>query len=179
MRQDKSRLGCVPSGKEELLTAAAPALAADVLRWYGQLRLRAHGSSMFPVIRSGDVLSIRYCTTEALQPRDVVLVADGDRLFAHRLIEKRLRNDEWFLITRGDSHWRCDPPRAASTLLGQVVAVKRNGRVLDAPFSTTLADRVYGLAASESTRLMRRVRALFYLVPRPLLKAVTVESETD
>jgi hypothetical protein len=169
----------VQGGKKELLTAAAPALVADVLRRHGQLRLRAHGCSMFPVIRSGDVLSIRYCTTEALQPRDVVLVADGDRLFAHRLIEKRLRNDEWFLITRGDSHWRRDPPRAASTLLGQVVAIVRSGRVRDAPFSMTPAARLYGLAASESTRLMRRVRALFHLTPRPQLNAVSVESEHD
>jgi hypothetical protein len=168
MRQDKSRDRCVPGGKKELLTAAAPALVADVLRQYGQVRLRTHGCSMFPVIRSGDVLSIRHCTTEAVQPGDVVLVADGDRLFAHRLIEKRLRNDEWFLVTRGDSHWRNDPPRSASTLLGHVMAVSRDGRARRAPFSTTLVERLYGLAASESMRLMRRVRAPFHLIPRGL-----------
>jgi hypothetical protein len=179
MWQDESRFRCVPGGKEELLTAAAPALVADILRQYGQLQLRAHGCSMFPIIRSGDVLSIRYCTTEALQPLDVVLIADGDRLFAHRLIEMRLRHDEWFLITRGDSHWRSDPPRAAATLLGRVVAVTRSGRVLDAPFSSTLAERLYGLAATELTRLIRRARALFHFIPRPLLNAVTVESEND
>ncbi len=158
MRQDKSGLRCVPVGKQGLLTGAAPALVADVLRRYGQVRLRAQGCSMFPVIRSGDVLSIRYCTTEAVQPGDVVLVADGDRLFAHRLIKKRLRNDECLLVTRGDSHWRNDPPRPASTLLGQVTGVSRNGQALRAPFCSTLAGRLFGLAASESRGLTRRIR---------------------
>jgi hypothetical protein len=62
-------------------------------------------------------------------------------------------------------------------LLGRVVAVQRNGRVLNAPFSMTLVERLYGLAASELTRLMRRGRALFRPIPRPPLNAVTVESE--
>jgi hypothetical protein len=76
-------------------------------------------------------------------------VADRDRLFAHRLIEKPRQNGELVLITRGDSHWRSDPPRSASTLLGQVVAVTRNGGILNAPFPATLAERLYGLAVSE------------------------------
>ena len=168
MRQDQPHCGPVPVGKKELLTAAAPALVADVLRQFGQLRLRAHGCSMFPVIRSGDVLSIGHCATEAVQPGDVVLVAEGDRLFAHRLIEKHLRNNEWFLVTRGDSHWRNDPPRPASTLLGHVMAVSRNGLARPAPLSATLVQSLYGLAASESTRRVRRVRAFLQRIPRPL-----------
>ncbi len=159
----------MPSGEKELLTAAASALVADVLRQWGRLRLRAHGCSMFPVIKSGDVLAIRHCPTQTVQPGDVVLMADGDRLFAHRLIEKRLRNDEWFLVTRGDSHWRNDPPRSASRLLGQVTAVSTNGLAWRAPSSGALAKRLYGLAVSQVTRLARRVRALVRAIPRPLL----------
>ena len=147
------------SREKELLTAAAPALMAGVLARYGQLRLRAFGSSMFPVFRPGDVLCIRRCTDEEVQRGDVVLMRDGDRVVAHRLIDKQRHDGESFLVTRGDSLWDSDPVRPASMLLGLVVAVVRNGRSLDGPLSATRRQRLYGLAVSESTRLSRRVRA--------------------
>jgi len=157
-------------GKKELLTAAAPALIAGVLGQYGQVRLRAYGSSMFPVIRSGDVLCIRHCTAETVQQGDVVLMRNGDRVVAHRLIDKQRHDGESFLVTRGDSLWCSDPARSASMLLGRVVAVVRNGRALDRPLSTTLRQRLYGLTASESTRLSRRIRSLIASLAAPALR---------
>jgi signal peptidase I len=155
VRQDEPDNWRVQVSQEEFLTAA-PALIADVLRQHGQVRIRAYGGSMFPAVRSGDVLLIRHCTADAVQPGDVVLVRDADRLFAHRLIEKHLEDREPFLVTRGDSHWRNDPARPASMLLGQLTAITRNGRVLTGPFDPTLAERARGLAVSELTRFARR-----------------------
>lgn len=157
-------------GKKELLTAAAPALIAAILERYGQLRLRACGSSMFPVIRSGDVLSIQHCTAEAVQQGDVVLVRNGDGIVAHRLIEKQLHDGESFLLTRGDSLWDSDAVQPASMLLGRVAAITRNGRAIHRPLAATLPERLYGLAVSESTRLSRGVRALVVSLAAPVLR---------
>ncbi len=145
-------------GIQEKVLIAGPSLVGDLLRAHGHVRIRALGGSMFPVIRSGDVLSIRRCTAEAVQLGDVVLLHADDRLFAHRVIEKRGKRHLPSFVTRGDAHWRNDPPRSASALLGQVVAVTRDGRPPVATLRLTPVQRLVGLAASETTRVSRRVR---------------------
>jgi hypothetical protein len=74
-------------------------------------------------------------------------------------VEKQLESDDPFLVTRGDSHWRNDPARPVSTLLGRLVTLTRNGRVMKAPSHPTVVRRIYGLAASESTRFARHLAA--------------------
>ncbi len=155
----------MPGIPEELLIAG-PALVSDLLRAHGHVRIRALGGSMFPVIRSGDVLSIRRCAADAVQPGDVVLLRADERLFAHRLIEKRDERDLPSLVTRGDAHWRNDPLRPASALLGQVVSVIRNGRPPVATLRLTPARRLAGLAATEATRVARRVRGVIRRIAR-------------
>ena len=147
----------MPGVQEEFLIAG-PSLVGDLLRAHGQVRIRALGGSMFPVIRSGDVLSVRRCAVDAVRPGDVVLLQADDRLFAHRLIEKRGERHLSSLVTRGDAHWRNDPLRPGSALLGQVVAVTRDGRPPVATLRLTPVQRLVGLAASETTRVSRQVR---------------------
>jgi signal peptidase I len=142
-------------GQKEFLTAA---LVADVLGQHGHVQFRALGGSMFPTLRSGDVLSIEACAADAVEPGDVALIREADRLFAHRLVDKQLERGEPVVITKGDAHWRNDPPRPASVVVGRVVSATRNGRVLNAPFVSTRRERVYGLFVSESTRIVRRAR---------------------
>jgi hypothetical protein len=142
----------MPRGEKELLTAA-PALLADVLRRFGEARIRATGGSMFPVIRSGETLTVRHCTVDQVRRGDVVLVLDGERMYAHRLVDVALVAGARWLVARGDSHWRRDPARPASSLLGRVVAVTRNGWQREEPFRCSVVQRISGLAASEWTRL--------------------------
>jgi hypothetical protein len=145
----------VPLGPQELLSEA-PALIADVLSRFGEARLRVIGGSMFPLVRSGDILTVRCCSSDQLQPGDIVLVRDGQRLFAHRLLAVQSSagrtsdhsSDDCWLITRGDSHWHCDPLRPASALVGRVVSLTRSSRVLDEPFALSVWDRLRGLSSS-------------------------------
>jgi signal peptidase I len=141
--------------QEELLTGT---LVADVLREHGAVRFRALGGSMFPTLISGDVLSIEACAADVVEIGDIVVMCEADRVFAHRLVDKQLERNEPFVITRGDAHWQNDPPRPASVVVGRVVGVARNGRVLRAPFGSTVRHRAYGLFVNESTRLVRRAR---------------------
>ena len=158
MRQDQSDDRSVQISQKGFLTAA-PAVWTDVLCRFGAARLRATGTSMFPVIRSGDVLSIRRCTLDDVHAGDIVLVHDGDRLFAHRLTEKNRSDAGAWLVTRGDSHWRMDPRRRASNLLGLVTAVERYGRVIAPPFHCSWWDRVRGLAFAAWTPVRRAASA--------------------
>jgi signal peptidase I len=149
----------VQSRQEEFLIAA-PALVADVVRRFGEARIRVHGGSMFPAIRSGDVLTVRASTLGQIRPGDVVVMRDAARVYAHRLVRCVWLDGAPHLVTRGDAHWRTDPPRAATGLIGRVARIARAGRD-EAPVPCMLVDRARGLLASEWTRL----RALARLTP--------------
>jgi hypothetical protein len=148
----------VPHGAQEFLNDASAALVAEVLHRFGEARLRVTGGSMYPIVRSGDTITVRYCHAGDLHDGDIVLLRDGHRLFAHRLLTVRLdagarleRADEnvgrW-LTTRGDAHWHRDPVRPASALIGRVVSLTRDGALIDEPFHLSWWDRTRGLICS-------------------------------
>jgi hypothetical protein len=158
--------------QEELLSperqSAAASLIAEVLQQFGRVQLRAYGVSMFPIIRSGDVLSVARCLPGELEHGDVILARDGSQLFAHRVISTSIAADGAWIATRGDSHWRRAPWLPGTSVLGRVVAVMREGRAIDGPFPCSSADRARGLALSEWTRIRRRIRAMVkHVRPRP------------
>jgi len=64
-------------------------LAAEVIRSFGKLRLRANGSSMIPAVWPGDILSVHTQDAHEAQPGDIVLFGRDGRLFAHRVVEVR------------------------------------------------------------------------------------------
>jgi hypothetical protein len=64
-------------------------LAAEVLRSFGKLRLRANGSSMLPAVWPGDILYIQGQDAPAALPGDIVLFGREGRLVAHRVVEVR------------------------------------------------------------------------------------------
>lgn len=147
----------MPHGAQELLSDVSAALVAEVLDRFGEARLRVTGGSMYPIVRSGDTITVRHCHAGDLHDGDIVLLRDGPRLFAHRLLAvrldagDRLDRDEHagrWLTTRGDSHWRCDPVRPASALIGRVVSLTRDGVLIDEPFELSWWNRARGLVCS-------------------------------
>jgi hypothetical protein len=149
----------VPDCKEELLTAAVLALMTDVVTRYGHVRLRAFGSSMIPVIRPSDILSVEQCSLEETCPGDVLLMRQGTRVHAHRLIRHQRQDGQVLLVTRGDALWHADPSQPASMLLGRVTGISRGGVTLASSRSITWLQRLYGLTLTEATRLWSPVRA--------------------
>lgn len=101
------------------------ALAADVLRRFGELRLEVHGSSMLPSIRPGDILTVRRQGISDVRCGDVVLFAREGRLFAHRVMKKLEDRAGALLISRGDALLNEDLPVTTSELLGRVAFIHR------------------------------------------------------
>ena len=85
-------------------------LAAEVLRSFGKLRLRANGSSMLPAVWPGDILFVQGKDAAAALPGDIVLFGRAGRLVAHRVVERTICQDEMQWVTRGDSLGSNDPP---------------------------------------------------------------------
>jgi hypothetical protein len=129
------------------LAGTVEGLATEVLRRFGEVRLRVIGSSMLPAVQPGDVLTIRQCVMSAVECGAIVLFTRDGRLFAHRVVARRNTH----LVTRGDALDGQDPPIRPDQLLGQVVAVTRNGRPRQPP-SLTLRSRIAAAVFQRSTR---------------------------
>lgn len=109
---------------EELLDEARHDLVAEVLRQFGEVRLKVNGASMLPSVWPGDVLTVRRRSPAELLTGCIVLCCRNRGFIAHRMVG---RQDDR-ILTRGDSHLREDPPFAGEEVLGEVVSILRYGR---------------------------------------------------
>jgi hypothetical protein len=97
--------------------AERSALAAEILRGSGRVRLQVHGESMLPTLWPRDVVDIASCRLEDVRPGEIVLALDRGRFFLHRFVERR---GNGFLL-QGDSMPARDPQFPEEALLGRLV----------------------------------------------------------
>jgi hypothetical protein len=140
--------------KELLISEAGPVVLAAAVERFGGARIRAFGCSMFPAIRSGDLLHIARIAPDTVLPGDVVVIRRDGRIFAHRVVSRSA--DTCGVVTRGDAHLHADPPASPHDIVGLVVAIERDGEYLRGPFHTSTFGRLRGLAMSAATTVWRR-----------------------
>jgi hypothetical protein len=81
---------------------------------------------MLPTLWPGDVLTIQYNTLDHVAPGDVVLFLREGRLFVHRVVSKpKAKDQQTFLVTRGDCMLQADQRISSTELLGRVTKVDR------------------------------------------------------
>ena len=109
-------------------------LAGEVVRNFGEVRLRVFGTSMVPSVLPGDHVLIQRATLEEILPGEIAVFLREGRLFVHRVVERKKMsvggsgNEELCLITRGDRQRDCDLPVNSSELLGRVICIERDQR---------------------------------------------------
>jgi hypothetical protein len=86
------------------------------------MRFHCLGSSMLPILRSGDCVTI--LPDKSCQIGNIVLYASGDNWFLHRIIAKSGRE----LITQGDSLSHFDPPITCQDIWGRAIMYERRGK---------------------------------------------------
>jgi signal peptidase I len=111
-------------------------LAGEVVRTFGEVRLRVFGTSMVPSILPGDLVSIHRASLQDISPGEVVLFLRKGRLFVHRVVDRKVMAatdipEESCLITRGDRLRQNDPPVSSPELLGRVVSIERDNRKVE------------------------------------------------
>jgi len=148
-------------------------LAEEVVRTFGEVRLRVFGISMVPAILPGDVVSVRRASAEEVSVGEAVLYSRGGRLFVHRVVDRTNaatgdRSEEPRLITRGDRMRREDSPVAPSELLGRVVSVERDRRRVEFPVceSNTLVARALRSSERLTSLYLRFAQARLNFFPR-------------
>src|SRR5215469_17340801 len=105
----------------------ASGLAEEIIRKFGEIRLRVFGTSMAPAILPGDLVLVRRAGLDEISAGDLVLFGRDGRFFVHRTVRRMLASvpdgaGESHLITRGDRLQHDDPPVSSSALLGRVVS---------------------------------------------------------
>jgi Peptidase S24-like len=153
--------------EDHLRAAARRALLEANGRHGSRTWVQATGASMWPLIVPGDW--IRVDGGRAPLVGDVVVVAVGTRLVAHRLVARHGTGRRALLVTKGDAEAWADPPVQAHAVLGVVGAVRheRTGRASSAGLTGRPARalaRLSGAAGRHLTPAHDAARAL----PRPL-----------
>jgi signal peptidase I len=108
-------------------------LAGEVIRNFGEVRLRVFGTSMVPSVLPGDLVLIQRAMLEEILPGEIAVFLRMGRLFVHRVADRKVMattggDKELFLITRGDRQRDNDSPVSSSELLGRVVSIERERR---------------------------------------------------
>jgi signal peptidase I len=111
-------------------------LAEEVVRTFGEVRLRTSGTSMVPSILPGDLVSIHWASLQDISTGEIVVFSQNGRLVVHRVVDRKVAAiadspEEWRLITRGDRLRHDDPPISSLELLGRVVSIERDHRKVD------------------------------------------------
>jgi signal peptidase I len=107
-------------------------LAGEVVRNFGEVRLRVFGMSMVPSVIPGDMVLIQRAALEEILPGEIAVFLREERLFVHRVVDRKIMsvagsgNEELCLITRGDRQRDCDLPVSSSELLGRVICIERD-----------------------------------------------------
>ena len=104
------------------------ALVAEALAAGTVVRFRAEGTSMYPTIRDGEVITIAPVSSDEVVRGDVLLCRHDARMLAHRLVAVTTRGAERRFHFRGDAKAACDAPVGADAVVGKVISVCRNGR---------------------------------------------------
>ncbi len=85
---------------------------------------------MYPFIRNRDAILVEPAGASEIRPGEILVYPTTRGTTAHRLIARRWKNRQAMLICQGDRFLRPDPPVGPEQVLGRVVAISRNGKVI-------------------------------------------------
>jgi len=132
-------------------------LVTEVVRQFGEARLKVNGTSMLPSVWPGDIVTVRRRSMAEFLPGQIALCHRTPGFVVHRVVEKR--GD--CLVTRGDSLPYEDRPFRDDEVLGQVVSILRDGRAVDPSLLWWHRASGWILRHSElCTRMLLRLRRL-------------------
>jgi signal peptidase I len=110
-------------------------LSGELLNLGFGVRFRAPGTSMHPTIRHGDLITVEPVEPFELKRGDIILYRLQGNFIAHRIfnIEEREGRSLTFIL-KGDASITCDAPVKSEQVLGKVVCLERDHRIID-PYS--------------------------------------------
>ena len=163
-----------------------PDIATELLERGHSVRFQAPGRSMHPTIKEGESITVEPVEPPAVRTGDIILYRTKTGVIAHRVIRieqkatssEAIFKAEWpilkgrpslsqssslspqhLFLLRGDASVNCDRPVEGGQILGKVVSVERDGRLID-PYSPN-AKAMYLTRLSVSS-LKRWIKRAFF-----------------
>lgn len=90
----------------------------------------ASGTSMFPFLRKGDLLTIEPLSMDKIKRGDVVVFECEEKWIAHRVIKINSNDGLAEFTTRGDARVSNDPPVRKENYIGIVSCLERNNKYI-------------------------------------------------
>ena len=106
------------------------AVIDDALRSGATVRFRAEGASMYPTIRDGDTVTVAAVSARDIVRGDILLCRHDARVLAHRVVGVTTCDGALFFELRGDAKASSDAPVGESAVVGRVINVERDGRLI-------------------------------------------------
>ncbi len=107
-----------------------PALAAVIEVWGAEGKqhwIPVSGESMLPLLQPGDQVLVAHGYT-GVQPGDIIVIWQAGRLLIHRIIRISGNGKHRTFFTKGDNALLFDSPVRAEEIIGQAIAIKRQGQ---------------------------------------------------
>lgn len=92
----------------------------------GSIAISAQGSSMFPLIREGNICRFLPVEEKSFNKGDIILFrSDSGHLIAHRLLSVIHLDGECLYVCKGDTNVGCDKPIRIEQMLGVLYSIRK------------------------------------------------------
>jgi len=142
-------------------------LTHEILKKGNSFRFRAKGGSMYPFIKSGQVIHVRPVSVSEIRYGDIIFYYNGNNVIVHRVIRKYRGKNKTKIVTKGDALRYPDKDISADSILGKVVAFEREERVVridKAPMS--FVNILYTMLLPFSRWVYLFLRKMFFILNR-------------
>ncbi len=138
------------------------------------------GRSMLPLLEPGDQLKVLHGQSH-VDVGDVITFYKDDTFVAHRIMQIKTKQNRPVIISKGDNTPQFDPPLRLQEIVGRVIAVERNGRLMKID---TLPWKVLGrlivakthvqgkLSEMRQTANMGKLMGWRYRIPKIILRCI-------
>jgi signal peptidase I len=117
------------------------------------VRFRGEGTSMLPTIADSELVTVAPLRPgDRIVAGDIVLCRRPGGLLAHRVV--RIDDGRGALVLRGDAKAACDAPVTRNDILGKVIGVNRDGRVVRLTGTRARLRNAVRVAASRTKRML-------------------------
>ncbi len=103
--------------------------AKELLKQGLSLEFPVRGISMYPVLKEGDMVRVKKIDASEIKIGDLIFaIFPPEEFIVHRVIRKRLNNQELIFITKGDAILSSSEKIHFKDVLGKVISIKRSGK---------------------------------------------------
>lgn len=99
-------------------------LVKEILKRGNCVRIPTLGRSMFPLI--SNIILIEPATAKNIKCGDIVVYSAGEKMVAHRLVRKTIKDGKNILLTKGDTFVECSEV-LPEDVIGKVIEIEKWG----------------------------------------------------